>query len=139
MSVSLIIPNRQSSASSWIEWHKSLLKEGYSRNDANIIFLKAWERRQTEEANTLELRAYLESKGVLVEPSGWDALVDVITTPFGLAKVGLQGMAGVVAVVVILVLILAFRLIWKITTDPNETLETALAIRTGGATRYART
>ena len=70
------IPNKNSQASAWIEWHKTL-KDNFGRKQANALFIKAWQRQgDTFTANTHELREYLSKNGINIEKNIASAVFD---------------------------------------------------------------
>ena len=81
------IPTKQSSSTSWIAWYKSL-KSSLGRDDANVVFKKAWDLRGNDDANNDELRSYMKEQGVTIEIDLTESIIDVVTSPFAFLKWG---------------------------------------------------
>ena len=62
------VPSKRSTAAEWINWHKAL-KSNFGKKVANDLFLKAWRVRggKGSDANTNELRSYLEKNGIVID------------------------------------------------------------------------
>lgn len=82
-----IIPNKQSSSQTWIQWHKAM-KSRYGKKEANLLFTKAWDMRggAGSSASTNELRTYMQENGVKLDTSTMESITD--TTYEGLDSVG---------------------------------------------------
>lgn len=82
-----IIPNKQSSSQSWIQWHKAM-KSRYGKKQANALFVKAWDMRAGtgSSASTNELREYMKSNDVVLDTTSFEDVID--TTNTGLDFIG---------------------------------------------------
>lgn len=69
------IPTRSSAGSAWIQWYTDL-KDNFGKKQANALFLKAWQKRGTSDANTHELRELLKKNGVDLEKGALSSLYD---------------------------------------------------------------
>ena len=69
------IPNSSSKQEEWINWHKAL-KSNFGTQNANSLWVKAWKKFGSPEANTGDLRTYLKSQGITIDSSKWDSIVD---------------------------------------------------------------
>lgn len=111
------IPSINASDAQWIQWHKLLKKETGSKN-ANILFLRAWEKRKNEgllgsSANTSTLRDYLATQNIDVRPDGVfaypistiESIEGAIETSFGVGKWVFIILAVIILVPVTLLLI----------------------------------
>lgn len=79
------MPPYNSQAENWIQWHQDL-KSNFGKKIANGLWLKAWRIRGNSNANTSDLRKYMEKQGVKISGSAWDSIVDVgvgVTDAFG--------------------------------------------------------
>lgn len=71
------IPTSNSTAQDWKQWYESLAYF-FSRKDTNALFTKAWDARGGTSArgNTEELRTFLKTKGLTIETTGVQDIVD---------------------------------------------------------------
>jgi len=69
------IPQMNSKADEWIQWHKTL-KAQFGRKVANGLWMKAWARRGSSSVNTSDLRDYMSKQGIKLDSSAWDKVVD---------------------------------------------------------------
>jgi hypothetical protein len=132
------IPTASSSGASWIQWHKDLL-EIFGKKKTNSIWVYAWSKRggKTSPANTSALREYMRGYGINVDTTTLSSLGDSIDGVFE----GIGNFATVTGYVIIGVSALSIffvgRILWKLTQDPNKSIEQALKIgaisSTGGA------
>lgn len=62
---SKIIPTSADTSEQWVNWHKTL-KKWFSKTEANSHWLRFWNQRAGagSEADTHELRTYMEGQGV---------------------------------------------------------------------------
>lgn len=56
------IPTTNSDSKDWIVWYMSL-RETFTKEESNYLFLKAWKQRGNSDANDSNLRDYLQKKG----------------------------------------------------------------------------
>jgi hypothetical protein len=82
-----LIPNKQSSSQTWIQWHKAM-KRRYGKKEANLLFTKAWDMRggAGSSASTNELRTYMKDNGIKFDTTTMESITD--TTYEGLDAVG---------------------------------------------------
>jgi hypothetical protein len=82
-----IIPNKNSSSQSWIQWHKAM-KSRYGLKMANILFVKAWDKRggAGSKGSTNELRDYMRENDVKLDTTALEDVID--TTSSGLDAIG---------------------------------------------------
>ncbi len=62
------IPDYNATSGEWILWHKSLLAYGYSKQDANMVWLNAFNQyaKDLAIANDYTLRNYAQTQGMNV-------------------------------------------------------------------------
>jgi len=70
------IPQFNSPAENWIQWHKDL-KSNFGKKIANGLWLKAWRIRGNSSANTNPLREYMKKQGVEISSSAFDKVIDM--------------------------------------------------------------
>lgn len=126
MSVNALIniPSSTGTDVQWIEWHKAL-KSRYGKKEANVVFLRAWERRKNAKAisgsaaNTSRLRNYLQDNGIDLSADGIMAypsnILDSVTSgfesAFGVGKT-------IFMIVIIMVLLFAAVFLFNIAKNP---------------------
>jgi hypothetical protein len=134
-----IVPSKEASASEWILWHKALKSANLGKGSANMLWLKAWRLRGCAgigcDANTPELREYVESQGFTVNggvldfvPDTLDNIGDFTSKAFNLS------FYTIVAIVVIMVAFLGL-LAWNVGRNPQMIIDAGKAYagaRTGG-------
>lgn len=70
------LPNIDSNDNDWIIYFEEL-KKRYGKSEAKILWNKTWVERGTKEANTSELRLFLDKNGIKLEGEGWfDGFID---------------------------------------------------------------
>jgi len=122
MELYLNIPTNDSSSQDWINWHKSLLKAGFNRTQANDTFAKAWDKYGSYDANSSELRDYLGSKGFTLESDWTDDTWDFAKDPFGLVTDFnfASGMIKYTSIALVIILILFVAMIlFNIARNPE--------------------
>lgn len=126
-----LLPTVNSTYQDWISYHESL-KDHYGKNDAKIVFTRTWSERGTSDANTSELREYLESEGIEIDAGfvggAFDGMLgvgDFISSKFKLGST----IFFVTLVVVIAIVVFA---LYNVAKDPNKTAGTVMSMRTGG-------
>lgn len=133
---STVVPAKEASAQEWISFHKAMKAYGFGKATANAKFLQAWKDRGCEgigcDANTVELREYAQSQGIVIEGGTWDFVPDMVddwsdwtTKAFNL---GFYTVIAIVVVIIGAVGLLAFN----IARDPKTAIGAAVAARTGG-------
>lgn len=77
---SKIIPTSADTSEQWVNWHKTL-KKWFSKNEANSHWLRFWNQRAGagSEADTHDLRAYMESQGVNLTTTKAGEFEDTLT------------------------------------------------------------
>jgi len=60
------IPDKSSNSGQWKSWHEAL-DNRYGKKMANEIWILAWNKRSSPNANDADLRRYMEKNGVIVE------------------------------------------------------------------------
>ena len=120
------IPSKESSSTSWITWHKAL-KSAIGKDDANVLFKKAWDQRGTDDANDEELRAYLAKQGITIDKDFTEAVIDVVTSPLDLLSFGKDiGKVMIYGSIVFVFLIMAVIIyfLFNVSKNPGETVGT---------------
>lgn len=118
--LSLNVPNKSSTGLYWAEWHKALV-QSVGRKQANQLFIQAWAVRKGDNANTSDLRQYLETQGIklssdsvigVIEDFAADTM-DVIGDVFAAGKT--------VAIVIGIVLLAAvIMVVYNLTKNPES-------------------
>ncbi len=70
------IPQINSKSDAWVAWHQTL-KSNFGKKVANQLWLKAWSKRGTNNANTADLRDYMSKQGIDISKNHWDEIVDL--------------------------------------------------------------
>lgn len=94
----LNIPSQRSTAKKWMAWYDELRLAPMNKLKANEIWLLYWNQRQSDQANDVELRNYMASKGVIIETGILGKLADVaddVTTYVGDTFEGIGTMFGI--------------------------------------------
>lgn len=85
------MPNLKSKDIEWINWYDKLSSR-YGRRDAASIFLAAWRKRGSKEANTTDLRDRLNDDGIKISENVFQEIADKgdsISDAFGnMMKIG---------------------------------------------------
>ncbi len=102
----MVIPNSNSAAAQWIEWHKWLKNEVGSQ--ANDVFMQQWAQgaQGSWASNSAELRSYAKTQGMNIEGnfSVFSGATDTYSSVnSGAAKIGNATTIGIVLVCVMLV------------------------------------
>jgi len=69
------IPNKNTLAKDWMQWHKDLLSAGLSTDDANNLWKAYWDKYASRSTDDNELRLYMKSYNVDIS-KGLDGLKD---------------------------------------------------------------
>lgn len=93
-----ILPHSTSDDNEWVEFHKALLDEGFARNEANTIWLKAWNARASESANTYYLRGYFDSQGIDISGGSLSNVTDNIRNTWTGIGSSLSGFGSMVLI-----------------------------------------
>ena len=129
-----LIPKAASGAAAWKEWHIAL-KRRFGKKSANMIFVKAWEKRggTASPAMTSDLRDYMKTQDVDLDTTVVQDIMDTgsdISNFFGdiIKTSAYMGMAISGIVVVGLAM-----LIFNIAKQPLEAAKVALQFTPQGA------
>lgn len=124
--ITLNVPNKESSDSIWIQFHKDL-KSSVGAKNAQSVWVHAWTIRGSSAANTGTLRDYLNSEGISLSPSGvLGQLLDTTNSLLsGIGDIFSGGKYVAYAVVGIVVLGLGL-LVYNVAKAPAESLGTAI-------------
>jgi len=100
------LPNLNSNAQYWIDWHKYLKKE-LGKEGANDTFMRAWQAvGQKSNANDATLRAYAKTQGLQIE-GNYSIISGVADTwqsvNTGGKKIGSSFSIGVILLILMLV------------------------------------
>jgi len=100
------LPNLNSNAQYWIDWHKWLKKE-LGKEGANDTFMRAWQAvGQKSNANGPTLRAYAKTQGLQIE-GNYSIISDAADTwqsiNTGGKKIGSSFSIGVILLILMLV------------------------------------
>ena len=100
------LPNLNSNAQYWIDWHKYLKKE-LGKEGANDTFMRAWQAvGQKSNANDATLRAYAKTQGLQIE-GNYSIISDAADTwqsvNTGGKKIGSSFSIGVILLILMLV------------------------------------
>jgi hypothetical protein len=116
-----IIPTKKSKAEEWIAWHKSLKSYFGSHKISNDIFIKAWAKRGSSDANTSSLVLYAKENGMKIESSSLTQELNIFgrewvenITMF--SKVGTYGLG-------IIILLAIAGLAYKLVRNPKGTMQ----------------
>ena len=121
----LNIPKKADSGDAWENWHKQCVAE-IGHQNANDIFMYDWHTNGNDDANTADLREYLKTQGIALDPTNSigelldfkNSVIDKIGDVFSVA--GTVGI-GIVAVT----LFFAGMIIYGVTRP--KVLQTAAA------------
>jgi hypothetical protein len=130
------IPTSESRSYEWVDWHKSLKK--YGKQESRKLFLAAWYKSGTDQANDETLRNYLHKQGIDLEADWKDEILDFASDPGGILSTASGYFRGIkLFVTVILVLLVAFiaLVLYNIGKNPNATINTIIGLKTGGVGR----
>jgi len=73
----ITMPALKSNDAAWIKW-SDLVIPRYGTDKGKQIFIEAWEKRGSRDANTRSIRTHLKDKyGIEIDESVWDKIVDV--------------------------------------------------------------
>ncbi len=115
------IPQVNSPAESWIQWHEDL-KSYFGSKVANSLFVETWVIRGNSKANTSDLRKYLNDNGIKISESSWDSVVDKGVGALDFAgdifKVGKYAGLAIGGIIILG----AFALVWGIVKDPAKSV-----------------
>ena len=121
----LNIPQRNSGSEEWIAWYE-VLKSNFGKKNANTLWVKAWARRGSDEANTKNLRDYMSKRGINIEEGAWDKVVDVAGGVGDFFGDVIQG--GKITAIVLGVIVLGGLglMVYNIARRPGETAGTVI-------------
>lgn len=117
----LNIPQIGSKSEAWMAWHKSL-KSNFGKANANILWVKAWQKRGNPSANTNELRTYMDSQGIKIDSSAWNKITDLGANIGDLWSASMK--VGQYTVIAIIIIILggAGMIIFNLAKQPAESI-----------------
>ena len=100
-----LLPSSSSNSDAWIKWHKAL-KKRFGIRQANETFLRAWQKRGSNQANNTSLRNYMKSYDVIIEPDNFfENVGDTVGGFFGaignVFKMGAIGSVVILGLVVV--------------------------------------
>jgi len=125
------IPNTKSADYQWVEWHKAM-KTRYGKKTANTLFLEAWQRRQSGDANTVALRNYLEKNDIGIEGGVFSFTADVLDD-VGSYYSSLFSFGKWIGIVLIIILVVGIAMIiFNVAKRPVETARAIADARSGG-------
>lgn len=129
----LDVPTKLSLAPIWMEWYKTL-KRNFGHKAANNLFLKAWEKRAGDDANTSDLRVWAKSEGMLIESTSVFGDLKDFRAGIGnyigdMFMLGKYAAIGTVAVVGLMLVLMAI----KIGRDPAGAFKKVVDIKSGKA------
>ncbi len=93
------LPNLESRDTDWILYFEELDRK-FKENEAKLLFNKTWLERGNKEANTYELRSFLEKKGINLKSESW---MENITDQY--KKESAKAEKYVIVILVVLVII----------------------------------
>ena len=129
------IPNDQSDANAWKQWHISL-KDTFGRKTAAMIFVTAWNKRGNKEIITHDLNEYLEKQGIVLDKNVLGTLTeagsDYFDTIGDFMKVGKYVVFAIVGIAVVGTAILVFQVV----KNPIKSAQAAAQLTSQG--RMAR-
>ena len=127
----LIIPTQRSSATTWIQWHKSL-KKCVGKSNANQLWMLNFEKEVPD--TTLEMREYMRGQGVDLDRDVADRLTDFgsgVYNWFG----GAFDVASYTTIALLIVIVGGLgMMIYNIakTTDADKAIRVGTALGTRG-------
>ena len=76
-------PTKNSSASSWKQWHSTLIR-CFGKSGANDVWVMAWDRygRSNPNAYSTALATYMQSQGVSISQSGGEHIANAYSNIF---------------------------------------------------------
>ena len=76
-------PTKNSSASSWKQWHSTLIR-CFGKSGANDVWVMAWDRygRSNSNAYSTALATYMQSQGVSISQSGGEHIANAYSNVF---------------------------------------------------------
>lgn len=132
----LNIPDDQSSAGAWKQWHIKL-KNTFGRKTAATIFVSAWDKRGSKDTITHDLNEHLEKNGIILDKDALGTvtelgadLFDNVGDFFNMGKYLLFAVAGIAVVGTGI-------LVFQIVRNPIESAKAAVAFTPKGAAAQA--
>ena len=93
-----ILPHSGSDDNEWVQFHKALLWEGFSQGEANNIWLRAWNARASDDANTHYLRNYFDTQGIDISGGVISNLTDNVRNGFSGIGTGISSFGSLVLI-----------------------------------------
>jgi len=115
------IPTKKSSASEWIDWHKSLKSYFGSHKISNDIFVKAWAKRGSSDANTSSLVLYAKKEGFKIEGDNLAQELNIFGREW-LSNITMFSKVGTYGLGIIILLAIA-GLAYKLVRNPKGTMQ----------------
>lgn len=115
------IPKMTSSPSDWINWHK-LLKNRFGKDQANLLWLKAWQMRagKGSDASTTDLRTYMEGNGVNLETTALEGLADKMKGLGGFFSSLATGFGIMLTIVIAIPVLIVIVIIYNAVKNPKQ-------------------
>lgn len=107
---SKFIPNSESAPEQWIIFHKAL-KSWFSKTEANAQFTRFWNQRAGagSNADTHDVRAYMEEEGVDLETTASGEVTDSVYGFFGWFGTAANWLRGIIiGALIVGILLIAF-------------------------------
>lgn len=130
-----IIPTQSSSATTWVQWHKSL-KKCVGKSNANQLWMLNFEKEVPD--TTVEMREYMRSQGVDLDRDIADRLTDFGSGVYSYLG-GAFDLASIISVSLLLIIVGGLGLmIFNIVRTPEGSTRLAAGIATRGMSEGVR-
>ena len=132
------IPDTDSDASSWKQWHIAL-RDSFGRKTAAMIFVHAWNKRGKKSIINYDLTKYLDDGGIVLDNTYLGSVSEtgasLLDNFTDILKVGKYAAYGIVGILVIGAGILIFNLV----KNPIGAAKAAASLYpAGGATKLLK-
>lgn len=127
------IPSNQSTSQEWLNWYDSL-KGRYGAKNARIVWLEAWRKHGSTEANTSSFRKEMEGNGIDIDGDygilsrASDAREDTIDFLTG----GVKLFGSVYLIIMVVSFLLIGFILYKLAKNPESTAKIATLVATKG-------
>ena len=128
-STCLNLPVKDSSFSSWIEWHKAL-KGCVGKKNANQLWLMQYDKEMP--GDSVEVRTYMKNQGVDLDRDVLERLTDFGGGVYNWVGGTLDFSSGIAMIVVVLIVGGAGMMLYNIVKTPEGSTRLAAAIGTRG-------
>ncbi len=124
---SLLIPDKKWNANQWVDLYENLVDYFGSKKEARTLWLSAWTKRGSSDANTAELRHKMKENGIDIPSNSIGGSIldagnsykDIVGNVFSIGgKIG----AVYAVVVVVITLIVVFKLIKMLNPESVGTI-----------------